>query len=243
MFTKPAAAGGQLMVRLIPGDGWRVAKQIVVVDAPKIEAAKLEFGERKDDDSILCLDVYVVGTGEPQRIATFRGVGEGAHSANLQANLQEAFENGAFNALRDQANSASGQAVGDAVQSPKHGQAPGGSGEPLGTEMHVPVPAAQKRTGWRRFLTVKRVALASVLLVGGGLVTVGLRANQAPTPFAATNGAEMDARVQAAISSSLRQPSNGDGLLQGQSVNLQTMRAMGLDPGKANTGCLVGVHK
>lgn len=248
VFSKPAAAGLQLTVRLAElgyyTHDWHVSKHIVTVDVATIDSAKLEFGPAQETSGSdgaggSCdFEAFVVGAGAPKSLARFRGAER--DKEGFQAALGDAFETAIFEAMRQQAQI---ESMHSAASLPNALPAVRADRPTLdGSGSSAAMPSSPKR-GWRRFLTVKRVLLASVLMVGAGFAVVGLRANQAPAPFAAANGADMDARVQAAISASLRQPSNGEGLLQGQSVNLQTMRAMGLDPGKANTGCLVGVHK
>lgn len=51
----------------------------------------------------------------------------------------------------------------------------------------------------------------------------------------------MSARIREQIDQAVRNPSPTGGF-NGTNVALETMKAMGLNPGKANAGCLVGAH-
>lgn len=118
----------------------------------------------------------------------------------------------------------------------------------------VPVVQAAAAKGFLRFrrLFSRRNIVVIGLLAGTSLVAYGLVLNQKPkdvNPIAAAlqgdNYADLQAKIRAQIASAAKSDSplvSGDGqALGGQNVAIDTMRAMGLDPGKANAGCLVGV--
>lgn len=98
---------------------------------------------------------------------------------------------------------------------------------------------------WRGLLPGKRTAVAAALLVGAGLVGYGLMAPKTPQdPLQAASGsdyAEMRERIRKEIVAAANSKNSAYGGLEGQNVTIATLKAMGLDPGKANTGCLVGV--
>lgn len=64
-------------------------------------------------------------------------------------------------------------------------------------------------------------------------------AQSAQSPIAGDSA--MSARIREQIDQAVRNPSPTAGF-NGTNVALETMRAMGLNPGKANAGCLVGAH-
>lgn len=251
IFHHRTPTGVQLKVRLARltmggaasgAGGWRVSKQIVTVQAEALDASTIEFsqavsvsaaGDAKRGE----LGVLVVGVGEPQLVATI-SPSEASPTWDedvqaLRAALTDAYEEAVFGEMRATA---------------AFGDAPGTrSSQAVETETLVATVATVakvRKPAWRRMLTVKRAVLASVLLVGGGLVAYGwIAGSRQPDAFVASgDAAEMDKRVRDTIAASLRKPVGDTGMLQGQSVALETMRAMGLEPGKANTGCLVGVH-
>lgn len=103
--------------------------------------------------------------------------------------------------------------------------------------------APSRIKGAIRRLTTKRVAIVFVLFIGIGAVAYGtfmpnkVNVTQANS---ATDYAELTKKIQAQIveAANSSEPVAG---LDGANVAVSTMKAMGLDPGKANAGCLVGV--
>ncbi|TKC90165.1 hypothetical protein FAZ69_08430 [Trinickia terrae] len=113
----------------------------------------------------------------------------------------------------------------------------------------VVVPAVAGGRGWRWLVpaTYKAWLLTGVALCALALIAVGVvrqvrgAGNNADLSLAGSNSA-LEARVRAQIDDAVRNP-NGTQGYNGMNVALATMRAMGLNPGKANAGCLVGVGK
>lgn len=109
-------------------------------------------------------------------------------------------------------------------------------------------PAA---TGWKAFVpaTPKAWLATGVVLCALALVAYGVvrqvhgAGQQAQDDLALSgpNGA-LEAKIKSQIDDAVRNPNSTAGY-NGMNVALATMRAMGLNPGKANAGCLVGLGK
>lgn len=105
--------------------------------------------------------------------------------------------------------------------------------------------APPSTSGWCAKLFNWKVGGGAVALIAAGFVAFGVYQTQKPKDpiqeaLASDNYKELQEKIRKQIASA----GNGNGAfgaLQGQNVAIDTMRAMGLDPGKANTGCLVGV--
>ena len=119
------------------------------------------------------------------------------------------------------------------------------------TTMAAPVPAAAKneRPGsWRsRFsLTGMKLVGGSVALVAVGLIAYGVWQVQKPQDpiqqaLAGEGYKDLQEKIRQQFAKAASKGDGAFGSLQGQNVAIDTLRSMGLDPGKANTGCLVGV--
>lgn len=96
-------------------------------------------------------------------------------------------------------------------------------------------------------VTWKKGVVAAVLLFAVGLVVLGLIPASSVSPLAGGIQPDSYAGIQAQMKKQIAAAANSDqpviGALQGQTIAIETMKAMGLDPGKANAGCLVGVKK
>ncbi|UEC05582.1 hypothetical protein [Burkholderia vietnamiensis] len=109
-------------------------------------------------------------------------------------------------------------------------------------------PAA---TGWKAFVpaTPKAWLVTGVVVCALALVVYGVvrqvrgAGQQAQDDLALSgpNGA-LEAKIKSQIDDAVRNPNSTAGY-NGMNVALATMRAMGLNPGKANAGCLVGLGK
>ncbi|ARL04335.1 hypothetical protein [Burkholderia pseudomallei] len=109
-------------------------------------------------------------------------------------------------------------------------------------------PAA---TGWKAFVpsTTKAWLVTGVVLCALALVAYGVvrqvrgggQQAQDDLALAGPNGA-LQAKIKSQIDDAVRNPNSTAGY-NGMNVALATMRAMGLNPGKANAGCLVGLGK
>lgn len=101
-----------------------------------------------------------------------------------------------------------------------------------------------------RHLFVKRNVIGFGLFVGAAMTVYGMTVGKPPqNPIKATmqgeNYEDLQAQIRAQIAAAAKSDvpmidGKNDGL-GGQNVAIETMKAMGLDPGKANAGCLVGV--
>lgn len=86
------------------------------------------------------------------------------------------------------------------------------------------------------------LALMAVLSIGWGTYTHFATSVDEPMGIALGDDySDVSARVKAQVNAAARSGQPAVNTLAGQNVALETMRAMGLDPGKANAGCLVGV--
>lgn len=105
-------------------------------------------------------------------------------------------------------------------------------------------------TGWRVFVprTPKAWAVTAVVLIALTLIALGavrqLRGTQESNDLALAGGADpaLTAKIKNEIDQAVKNPNSVQGY-NGMNVALATMQAMGLNPGKANTGCLVGLGK
>ena len=87
------------------------------------------------------------------------------------------------------------------------------------------------------FFKSHRIALGAVALVGVGLIGYGfLHHQKSQQDISQADFQDIQAQIRSQVDSK-----QSPGGLQGQNVAIQAMREMGLNPGKANTGCLVGV--
>lgn len=100
--------------------------------------------------------------------------------------------------------------------------------------------------GWRGNLFSWRGAVgAVVVLVAVGLIGYGVMQSRKPKnpieeALASSNFTDLQEKIREQIAGAAK-GEGGFGVLQGQNVAIDTLKAMGLDPGKANSGCLVGV--
>jgi hypothetical protein len=95
-----------------------------------------------------------------------------------------------------------------------------------------------------RWVLGATLALA-VALIAFGVYRQVNRTSDANAGELATAGATnnaLEAKIRNQIDQAVKNPGSVQGF-QGENVALATMKAMGLNPGKANAGCLVGVGK
>lgn len=86
------------------------------------------------------------------------------------------------------------------------------------------------------------VALMAVLSIGWGTYThFATPVDESMEVALSDDYSDVSARVKAQVNAAARSGQPAVDTLAGQNVALETMRAMGLDPGKANAGCLVGI--
>lgn len=106
----------------------------------------------------------------------------------------------------------------------------------------APGPARARRLSFRKGL-VAAVVLAGVgLVVYGGLHSVSKPSDPVQDALNGDNYADLQQKIRQQFAKNAGEKSGtAYGALQGQNIAIDTMRAMGLDPGKANSGCLVGV--
>jgi len=106
------------------------------------------------------------------------------------------------------------------------------------------VVSGPKRAGRAQIYVLALVAFAAVCLLAFGVLrTKGLGAVD---PIQAATGAPdaaLSERVRQQIEQAVRTPTDAPAGFIGSNVTRATMEAMGLKPGKANAGCLVGIPK
>ncbi|CAE6794586.1 hypothetical protein R70006_05011 [Paraburkholderia domus] len=179
----------------------------------------------------------------PDAASPLRGSPSASDLAELKAAVQEAYQAAIFDAI-GKLHEQRLTAAASGIVAPAAGLAiagmPGVAIAGNGQTLTAPSPD--------RWITPGRAVFAVVVLIGLCLVAYGALkkpAQQADplNPLAASIDPQMTARIQQQIQASLGKPAAGGGILPGQSVTLDTLHAMGLETGKANTGCLVGVRK
>jgi hypothetical protein len=115
--------------------------------------------------------------------------------------------------------------------------------DPLGRAIGVS-PSRLAGTGtWLRARRWSVVGLSTVVLAGIVFIGYGIL-HKKDESFAAVQGgdySDLQEKVRKQIELAAKSGSPAIDSLQGQNVAIATMKAMGLDPGKANAGCLVGV--
>lgn len=95
----------------------------------------------------------------------------------------------------------------------------------------------------KQFVTPGKIAFGAVVCTAAlAMVGYGMFHKPADQTLSMAGDPNLTARIQQQIAAAVQNGDPSQGLLQGNSVTMSTMRAMGLDPGKANTGCLVGVR-
>lgn len=197
--------------------------------------ASVHAAEMEQDGSVRDFKVWINATGISGQIEvgvlTFIGseVLTGAAIADVEAILDDKVQQAFFAALTGRAAPAA---------------------EERTTTRAAAVPAAQPVSGWRRWLprrmNWKLVAVGMISFVAVGLISYGA-INSFLTPKDSIQQA-LDSEDYKGLQDRIRQQiatnnsGNGEfGALQGQNIAIETMKSMGLEPGKANSGCLVGV--
>lgn len=112
----------------------------------------------------------------------------------------------------------------------------------------ISIPQSPRtKSGSRRKIPAKRFALLALVLLGVGLVGYGaISAYLKPTDplqraMASDDFKGVQDAIRAQIADAAKTGVPGGFALKGQNnVTLDTLRAMGLNPGQANAGCLVG---
>lgn len=127
----------------------------------------------------------------------------------------------------------------------------GGPLVPSPTLASIDLAVKPAATGWKALVPatpkawmVTGVVLCALVLVAYGVVRQVRGAGQQAQDdlaLAGPNGA-LQAKIKSQIDDAVRNPNSTAGY-NGMNVALATMRAMGLNPGKANAGCLVGLGK
>ena len=201
--------------------------------------ASVHAAEMEQDGSVRDFKVWINATGISGQIEvgvlTFIGseVLTGAAIADVEAVLDEKVQQAFFAALTG-----------------RLPEAPAAEERTTTRSAAVPATHAQPVSGWRRWLprrmNWKLVAVGMISFVAVGLISYGA-INSFSTPKDPIQQA-LDSEDYKGLQDRIRQQiaannsGNGEyGALQGQNIAIGTMKAMGLDPGKANSGCLVGV--
>jgi hypothetical protein len=110
-----------------------------------------------------------------------------------------------------------------------------------------PVVAGTRSARWMIPASVKAWVLTGLVLCALALIAVGVArqvrgAGQSADPSLPVPNDALESQVRAKIDDAVRNPNSTQGY-NGMNVALATMRAMGLNPSKANAGCLVGLGK
>jgi hypothetical protein len=118
--------------------------------------------------------------------------------------------------------------------------------ELAGGVLAAPAGGRLRRAGrWMR--THKAATLVALVAVcGGSLAAHGyLTKPAAQDPFGFSVSSADQQRLQEMVRERVKQANGGAnlGTMDGESVAIGTMKAMGLEPGKASAGCLVGVKQ
>ncbi|KVV07456.1 hypothetical protein [Burkholderia ubonensis] len=217
----------------------RVKSRIATLAGVQLERTSIDYVDADEGD----IDVFVVG-GESRACVGRVHLDQ----SNLPEDSRERLRGDVIDALDAAYQSAVFDAIGK-LHEQEISKWQAGTQAVVGSVGGVSLSHADGRDsagspGLRRWLSPGRVVFASVMLVAAAMAGYGIYAKTRPPedPIAsALMGPDAQKRMNAMISSALKQPSGDGGILQGQSVTLDTLKAMGLDPGKANTGCLVGV--
>lgn len=137
--------------------------------------------------------------------------------------------------------------VGEEASRPALVHAGGGSAAFAGAPALAAAPTGA--TGWKWMIPSSRKAWLLTTMVAGALILIGVGvvrqvrgSADSGDPSLAGPNAALEARVRSQIDQAVRDPNGAQGY-NGMNVALATMRAMGLNPGKANAGCLVGLGK
>lgn len=119
--------------------------------------------------------------------------------------------------------------------------------QPVETMSITPTPEVKAgRFASFKGLATKRNAMIATLLVAGSMVAYGALRPKAPEDafrdaLAQGNYADLQQKIREQVAAAGNGGDPSAFNLQGANVAIETMKAMGLDPGKANAGCLVGV--
>jgi len=218
------------------GDGFQVRCKAPVILLQKNDSLSIEVESDEDQHQFRVMVLEDKPAGESYELATvvFSGDAPDDFAFALQDAVQLAF----FNAI-DAVNSVPVAPVPVAVASDS-------VAVPVNKDVVDSSVSVRKRFTW------KRAVLVSVVLVGTSLMAIGLYRGNAEkkefSPYDVSTTKEFDVlnqKIKQQISDAAKSETPAINGINGQkadNVALETMRAMGLDPGKANAGCLVGVH-
>jgi hypothetical protein len=276
VLTLPQGRGTKLSVRLVsfsgaPEGSLRIEKRIAMLTVDEPGTTYLTVEPTRDGDGPrhpVQLSIGVSAGLESAFVASIESAVELDPATSLFASnplLAQAEE-----ALKDAYQSAVFDAIGK-----MHEQRPSAVTASLAMpELGTPQAAAligaaatgtlaSEPSGRRKWLTVKRSAVAVVVIGALAMIAHGVLKKSPsavdasnPLPLSGAAGGDLAAQIDPVIAQRVRQqieqslskpPRDGSGesggIMPGRSVTLETMEAMGLQPGKANTGCLVGVRK
>ncbi|CAJ6612568.1 Uncharacterised protein [Burkholderia pseudomallei] len=242
ILPQQGPAGLTLTIRLrafdwVLPEGVRIKSQIAKLTCGDLEQTAIAIESTAAGAS----EVFVVAGESRALIANVEAESQGTSPEDFKAQLArvvDSLREGYQSAVFDAIGKLHEQRVAGGLQYVVGANAAGASSE-LGRQFGPDAVAA------RRWMSPGRVTFAAAMLVALAMAGYGIYAKTRPPedPIAsALMSPDAQKRVNAMIGSALKQPPEGGGILQGQSVTLDTLKAMGLDPGKANTGCLVGVR-
>lgn len=123
------------------------------------------------------------------------------------------------------------------------------AGAPVATGNAVEVAAAPEVlvSATRRVsASWKRVGIVALVVIAVGSMAYGFLRQKAPeqdeTAVAQADFSELQKRIRTEITEAAKSGKPAVNNANISNISIETMRAMGLDPGKANAGCLVGVQ-
>ncbi|MBR8427277.1 hypothetical protein [Burkholderia cenocepacia] len=242
ILPQQGPAGLTLTIRLrafdwVLPEGVGIKSQIAKLTCADLEHTTIEIESAADGAS----EVFAVAGESRALVANVEAASQGRAPEDFKAQLARIFDSlreGYQSAVFDAIGKLHDQRVAGGLQYVVGAHAAGTSPQ-LGGQLRPDAAAA------RRWMSPGRLTFAAAMLVALAMAGYGIYAKTRPPedPIAsALMSPDAQKRVNAMISGALKQPPEGGGILQGQSVTLDTLKAMGLDPGKANTGCLVGVR-
>lgn len=97
-------------------------------------------------------------------------------------------------------------------------------------------------------LILWKAAVVTLVVLALGIMGYGLTRQKSATPndpdqLAQADFSDLQKRIRAEITEAAKSGKPAINNANISNISIETMRAMGLDPGKANAGCLVGVQK
>lgn len=249
---KIAKQGAQYLVALtLPSDQTlRVTPILARVPAPITDWSIAIEGQGANSDKpgeweegliILRRAGAAEGTA-PVVLANLRVLAQGAAAEavlHLENAVHAAYTEALFAQLEADQNGAASAAVQTAAPAP-------GASTSVASDSVAPAGRLRRCLRWVTAYKFRALAVAlagsAVVMIAHGYVTKKPEQPMFMGAVSAEDQAKLEKDIRERVRNAAREDSNIPGL-DGQNVAIGTMRAMGLEPGKANTGCLVGVKR